>query len=90
MKHKTTHKAKPAAAKRSGKPARKAPARARTDAADAVDAMIVANAQALGLTLDPTWHAGIAFNLRLILRLGALVDEFGLADDAEPAPIFHA
>ena len=48
------------------------------------------SAQALGLTLDPSWQAGVKFNLQLILRHAALVDEFPLPDDAEPAPIFHA
>jgi 1-carboxybiuret hydrolase subunit AtzG-like len=57
---------------------------------DAVDAMMIASAQALGLTLDPSWQAGIKFNLQLVLRHAALVDEFPLPDDAEPAPVFHA
>jgi hypothetical protein len=52
--------------------------------------LVTANAQALGLTLDPAWHDSVAFNLRLILRHAALVDEFALPDDAEPAPVFHA
>ncbi|MGA7790278.1 MAG: DUF4089 domain-containing protein [Xanthobacteraceae bacterium] len=56
----------------------------------AADPLVPAGAQALGLVLDPAWEPGVAFNLRLILRLGALVDEFPLPDDAEPAPIFHA
>jgi Protein of unknown function (DUF4089) len=58
--------------------------------ADTVDAMIAASAQALGLTLDPAWLSGIKFNLQLVLRHAALVDEFPLPDDAEPAPVFHA
>jgi hypothetical protein len=57
---------------------------------DAIDSLVVANAQALGLTLDPSWQAGVKFNLQLILRHAALVDEFPLPDDAEPAEIFHA
>lgn len=59
-------------------------------AADPISALVTANAQALGLSLDPAWHESVAFNLRLILRHAALVDEFKLPDDAEPAPIFHA
>jgi hypothetical protein len=58
--------------------------------ADAVDTLVVAGAQALKLPLDPAWHSGVKFNLHLILRLAALVDEFPLPDDAEPAPVFHA
>ena len=50
---------------------------------------IVANAQVLGLTLDRSWEADIEFNLQLILRHAALVDEFPLPDDADPAEIFR-
>jgi hypothetical protein len=57
---------------------------------DAIEALVLANAQALGLTLDPAWHKGVAFNLRLIMRHAALVEEFALPDDAEPAPVFRA
>jgi 1-carboxybiuret hydrolase subunit AtzG-like protein len=57
---------------------------------DTIDAMIAASAQALGLTLDPAWQAGIKSNLQLVLRHAALIDEFPLPDDAEPAPVFHA
>jgi Protein of unknown function (DUF4089) len=42
------------------------------------------------LPLEPAWRPGIKFNLNLILRIAALVDEFPLPDDAEPAPVFHA
>ena len=90
MKRKTKRKAKPARSRRTAKPARKPKARPKAQAADAVDAMVAAGAQALGLTLEPAWHPSVAFNLRLILRFGTLVDEFELPDDAEPAPVFHA
>jgi hypothetical protein len=87
----TTRKAKLARAKRATKPVQKTKAPPKAAArADPIDAMIAAEAQALGLSLEPAWRAGVAFNLRLILRLGALVDEFKLPDDAEPAPVFHA
>jgi hypothetical protein len=86
MKRKAGRKLKPARAKRPG-PTRAA-AKARRE--DSIDALVTANAQALGLALDPTWHESIAFNLRLILRHAALVDELALPDDAEPAPVFHA
>jgi Protein of unknown function (DUF4089) len=81
MKRKAGRKTKSARAKR----ARPAPAETRP-----VDAFVAASAQALGLALDPAWHKSVAFNLRLILRHAALVDEFKLPDDAEPAPVFHA
>jgi hypothetical protein len=57
---------------------------------DAIDLLVEAGAKALGLPLDPAWHAGVKFNLQLILRHAALVDEFPLPDDAEPAPVYHA
>jgi hypothetical protein len=57
---------------------------------DAVDMLIAASTETLKLPLDPSWHGGVKFNLQLILRLGAVVDEFPLPDDAEPAPIFRA
>ena len=86
MKRKAGRKAKPARAERP-RPTRLADKARRKDS---VDALVTANAQALGLALDPAWHGSIAFNLRMILRHAALVDEFALPDDAEPAPVFHA
>jgi hypothetical protein len=82
MKRKAGRKAKAARAKR---PVR-ARAAAKTKPENSIDAFVAASAQALG----PAWHKSIAFNLRLILRHAALVDEFALPDDAEPAPVFHA
>src|SRR4051812_37306667 len=66
-----------ASAKRGGKP-------------DSLDVLVTAAAQALALPLDPAWHDGIKFNLRLVMRMAAQVDEFPLPDSAEPAPVFHA
>jgi hypothetical protein len=95
MKRKTTRKPKAARTNRVAKIARKNiagknPAPAAAKPADLVDAMVAAAVLAFGLPLDPAWHGGVAFNLRLILRLAALVDEFSLPDDSEPAPVFHA
>ena len=86
MKRKAGRKAKPARAKRP----RSARVAAKMKLENSVDALVAASAQALGLALDPAWHDSIAFNLGLILRHAALVDEFALPDDAEPAPVFHA
>ena len=86
MKRKAGRKTKSARARRP-RPVR---ATVKTKREDSIDAFVAASAQALGLTLDPAWHGSIAFNLRLILRHAALVDEFALPDDAEPAPVFHA
>ena len=86
MKRKAGRKTKSARAKRP-RPVRAA---AKAKREDSIGALVAANAQALGMTLDPAWHESIAFNLRLILRHAALVDEFALPDGAEPAPVFHA
>jgi hypothetical protein len=83
MKRKIPRKPKPAR-----KPAVHSPAQVGEESKEA--AMVAASAQALGLKLDPAWEASVRFNLRLILRHAALVDEFPLPDDAEPAPIFYA
>ena len=92
-----------AAAKATRKAASKAPAKAATQkpkrpksaplaaaGANTLDELVAAGAQALGITLDPAWQAGVKFNLRLILVHAAKVDGFPLPDDAEPAPVFHA
>jgi hypothetical protein len=78
---------KPVSAKAGTKKQPGAPAAAPPDA---VGELIAASARALGLTIDPAWEANVKFNLHLILRHAALVDEFALPNDAEPAPIFHA
>jgi hypothetical protein len=91
MKRTKSRKPKRAPARRAAKPSRRSrPPAAAAKAPDAIDALVSANAKALGLTIQPAWHQGVAFNLRLILHLGALVDDFKLPDDAEPAPVFHA
>jgi Protein of unknown function (DUF4089) len=86
MKRKSGRKTKSARAKRP----RPACAAAKTKPENFIDAFVAASAQALSLVLDPAWHDSVAFNLRLILRHAALVDEFALPDEAEPAPVFHA
>jgi hypothetical protein len=90
MRRKSSRKPQASRAKRSLKPSRTSRASAKAKQAHAIDALVTANARALGLTLDPAWHDSIAFNLRLILRHAALVDGFALPDYAEPAPVFHA
>jgi hypothetical protein len=97
MKRKTSRKPQSLHPKRGGKTKaissktsskRRAPAAAKP--ADAVDGLVAASAQALGLNIEPAWYNGVKFNLQLILRLGAMVDAFPLPDDTEPAPVFHA
>jgi hypothetical protein len=90
MKRTKSRKPKRAPTTRAAKPPRRSRPPAAAKTSDAIDVLVAANATALGLTIAPAWHQGVAFNLRLILQLGALVDDFKLPDDAEPAPVFHA
>ena len=90
MERKPIAKSKRRRAKRAGKlrsrPQRRISGRHR----DGIDWLVEASAQALGISLERGWSEGVAFNLRLILRHAKLVDEFPLADDIEPAPVFYA
>jgi hypothetical protein len=58
--------------------------------ADPLDDMVNAVAQALGIPLEPQWRAEVKTQLQVILRHGALVAEFPLPDELEPAPVFKA
>jgi 1-carboxybiuret hydrolase subunit AtzG-like len=55
-----------------------------------LDDFIVAAAAALGLPLEEDWKPAVKANLEVTLRLAAIVTEFKLPDDAEPAPVFRA
>ncbi len=79
-----TRKAK--TARRTRAPAR--PLRARK--ADAIETLVVATAQALALPLDPAWHNDVKRNVRLLYVHAALIDDFTLPDESEPAPVFRA
>jgi hypothetical protein len=57
---------------------------------DPLDDYITAAAAVLELALDPAWRPGVRANFEVTLRLGRLVEQFELPDDAEPAPIFRA
>lgn len=57
---------------------------------DQLDAYIDALAPALGLRIDPDWREAVRANLAVTLRMGAIVDEFKLPDEAEVAPVFTA
>ena len=57
---------------------------------DSFDALVAASAQALALPVEAAWQAAITQNLRLLFHHTALVDEFSLPDDTEPAPVFRA
>ena len=55
-----------------------------------LDEFITASARALALPVDAAWYPAIRANLEVTFRLAAVVAEFELPDDAEPAPIFRA
>lgn len=78
------------ATKRRAKTATPAGARQPGDLFDPVATYAEAAASALGLPLEPAWRDNVAFNLRLILSHASLVDEFPLADETEPAPVYRA
>ena len=65
------------------------PAPRKTVKHDPLDAVIDANAKILGLKIDKAWRPAIRAHVQVILRHGALVQHFKLADDAEPAPVFE-
>src|SRR5207253_969731 len=57
-------------------------------AGDPLDAFVDAAALALELPVEPEWRPAIKANLAVTLHHAALVVEFGLPDEAEPAPVF--
>ena len=57
---------------------------------DPLDDLITAAADALALPIDPVWRPSVRTHLEITFRLGRLVEEFDLPDDAEPAPVFRA
>jgi hypothetical protein len=86
--------AKPAGkrtAKPAATPAAKPHARVTTSAEQAqLDAYIAAASQVLALPVEPEWLPAIRANLAVTLRMGTMVTEFALPDEAEPAPVFEA
>jgi hypothetical protein len=73
-------------ARRASKPPR--PLRAKRP--DTFATMVTAAIHALALPIEASWHAGVTFNLQLLFKHAALIDEFSLPDDTEPAPVFRA
>ncbi len=56
----------------------------------ALDAYIRTAATALGIPVEDAWMPSIRTNLAVSLRLAAIVAEFELPDESEPAPVFEA
>ena len=59
-------------------------------ATDPLDDYIAAVSKALRLSIDDAWKPAVRANLEVSLRLAALVDEFPLSDETEPASVFAA
>jgi hypothetical protein len=57
---------------------------------DSLDDFITGAAAALALPIDPAWRPAVRTHLEITLKLGKLIEEFDLPDDAEPAPVFRA
>ena len=57
---------------------------------DELDFLITAAAHVLALPIDPDWRPTIRSNLAATLSFAALVAEFQLPDEAEPAPVFRS
>jgi 1-carboxybiuret hydrolase subunit AtzG-like protein len=55
-----------------------------------LDAYMDAAAATLGIPLDPAWKPTVRMNLETTFRFAALVEEFALPDEAEPAAVFRA
>ena len=55
-----------------------------------LDAHIETSARLLGLTIEPAWRGPVRANLAVSLRMGAMVLDFPLSDEAEPAAVFRA
>jgi hypothetical protein len=59
-------------------------------AADPLDDLMTAATAAVDLPLEADWRPAVKANLAVTLQHAALVGEFSLPDDAEPAPVFKA
>ena len=55
-----------------------------------LEQFIDAAAKVLALPIEPAWKPAVKANLAITLRLAALVAEFELPDEVEPAPVFEA
>jgi hypothetical protein len=55
-----------------------------------LDDFITASARTVGLPMKTDWLPAVRANLEVTLKHAAVVAEFEMPDDAEPAPIFAA
>jgi 1-carboxybiuret hydrolase subunit AtzG-like len=83
-------KARKSRAKAAARPGKRTGSRVRAAPGDPLEDFIKAAALGLALPLEPEWLPAIKANLETTLRLGALVAEFALPDESEPAAVFSA
>jgi hypothetical protein len=57
---------------------------------DPLDDFIMASARTLAIPMKKDWLPAVRANLEVTLKHAAVVAEFEMPDDAEPAPIFAA
>jgi hypothetical protein len=55
-----------------------------------LDTLIDVASRAIGVPVEPDWKPAIKDHLAVVLRLAAIVEQFKLPDEAEPAPVFEA
>ena len=53
------------------------------------EAFVDAAAALIGLPIDPAHRPGVVLNMERIAQMAALVMEFPLPDEIEPAPVFR-
>jgi hypothetical protein len=53
------------------------------------EAYVDAAAALIGLPIDPAHRPGVVLNMERIAQMAALVMEFPLPDEIEPAPVFR-
>lgn len=55
-----------------------------------LDAFMDSAAVILGLRIEPDWRGPVRANLAVTFRMAAMLADFPLPDEAEPAPVFVA
>jgi hypothetical protein len=83
-------KARKSRAKAAARPRKRTGKAAPVAPGHPLDDFIKAAALGLALPLEPQWLSAIKANLETNLRLAALVAEFALPDESEPAAVFRA
>lgn len=81
---------KPRLARITRKPPRRTRKAVKPTKRDPLDEFIAIGTRAHGLKIEKAWMPAVRDHLLVTLRHGALVSDFSLPDDAEPAPVFKA